>query len=67
MKKLNRRKLKKLSMGYQMVALAELYNQKPDDPTFEKYDTKAMKGIKLLAAALQRAKERGELTDESRG
>ena len=44
-----------------MVATAELYNQRPNDPVFKKFSPKAMENVKLLAESLQKAKERGEI------
>ena len=50
-----------MRLRYKMVYLAEVYNQRPDDPIFKKFSPKAMEGIQELAVALQRAREEGEI------
>ena len=46
---------------YQMTALAEIYNQRPEDPMFKKFSPEAMKGIQRLAEALQKARKEGRI------
>ena len=46
---------------YNMVAIAEIYNQRPEDPMFKKFSPEAMKGVQRLAEALQRARKEGKI------
>lgn len=60
-KKLTKKQLKKLKVSYDMVVIAELYNEKPDDPLFEKFSDKALVNIKLLAGTLNERRIKGEI------
>lgn len=62
-------------LGFYIIAVAELYLQKPDDPMFKKFSPKAFKGIQEFAKVLKERKEKDpafttakttlkELTDE---
>ena len=46
---------------YQMIALAEIYNQRPNDLIFKKFSPKAIRGIQRLAEALQKARKEGKI------
>ena len=50
-----------MKQKFLMIATAEIYNQRPDDPMFKKFTPEAMENIKLLAKAVQKAKDRGEI------
>lgn len=52
---------KEMQFKYNMVTVAELYAQAPDDPYFEQFSPKALEGIKRLAESLQRARKKGDL------
>lgn len=64
-KKLAIEKKRELMLKFQMIATAQLYMSRPDDPMFKKFSEKAMKNIKLVALEIKKAKMIGELTDET--
>jgi len=50
---------------FKMIVIAEIYNQKPNDPIFTDgtYTAKTLEGIKLLAESLNKAKKDGRIKD----
>lgn len=54
-------KLKEMQLKYNMVATAEIYCQRPDDPYFNKFSPQVLEGIKRLAKALQKVKDKGKI------
>lgn len=45
-------------LGFYIIAVAELYLQKPNDPMFKKFSPKALKGIQEFAKVLKERKEK---------
>lgn len=48
---------KNLGLGFMIIAVVELYLQKPGDPMFKKFSPKALKGIKEFAKVLKERKK----------
>jgi len=55
---------KKKIDGYRMIMAAEIYNQDPNNEMFKGWRKEALDGIKLLAKAVQGAKDRGDIQKE---
>lgn len=49
------------NLKYQMIVIAEIYNNNAHADVFKKFTPKAMKGIKTLAAELRKRKKTGEI------